>query len=120
MLGRHSFLSGGIYKSKLSDFVFYNLNTAKLNVACIAEQNVTRDTTLYRGAKDKLNNKLRYEIRASMRRCVVFSYRRFGTTYPISTDRYQHVGMELPLDADPCLWVRKDGLKRRYGIITRR
>jgi hypothetical protein len=41
MLERHSFLAGSIYKSKLNDFVFYNLEPVKLNVTCIAEQNVT-------------------------------------------------------------------------------
>jgi hypothetical protein len=60
MLGRHSVLAGSIYKSKLNDFVFYNLKPVKLTVACIAEQNVTQDRTLYKGTKDKLNNKLRY------------------------------------------------------------
>ena len=44
--GRFSLLAGSIYKSKLNDFVFYNLKPVKLHVACIAEQNVTQDRTL--------------------------------------------------------------------------
>jgi len=53
------FLARNIYKSKLNYFVFYNLKPVKLHVACIAEQNVTRDRTLDKGTKDKVNNKLR-------------------------------------------------------------
>jgi hypothetical protein len=60
MLGRHSFLAGSIYKSKLNDFVFYNLKPVKLNVSRIAEQNVMQGRTLYKGTKDMFNNKLRY------------------------------------------------------------
>ena len=60
MLGRYSLLAGRIYKSKLNDFVFYNLKPMKLHVACIAEQNVTQDRTLDKGTKDKLKDKLRY------------------------------------------------------------
>jgi len=60
MLGRYSLLAGRIYKSKLNDFVFYNLKPVKLHVACIAEQNVTQDRTLDKGTKDKLKDKLRY------------------------------------------------------------
>jgi hypothetical protein len=59
-IGRYSLLAGSIYKSKLNDFVFYNLIPVKLHVACIAEQNVIQDRTLDKGTKDKFNNKLRY------------------------------------------------------------
>jgi hypothetical protein len=51
---------GSIYKSKLNDFVFYNLKLVKLHVACITEQNVTQHRTLDKGTKDKFNNELRY------------------------------------------------------------
>ena len=60
MLGRYSLLAGSIYKSKLNDFVFYNLKPTKQHVACIAEQNVTQDRTLDKGTKDMFNNKLGY------------------------------------------------------------
>ena len=60
MLGRYSVLAGSIYKSKLNDFVFYNLTPVKLHVACIAEENVTQDRTLDKGSTDGLNNELRY------------------------------------------------------------
>jgi len=60
MLGIHSLRAGSIYKSKLNDFVFYNLKPVKLHVACITEQNVTQDETLDKGTKDKFNSKLRY------------------------------------------------------------
>jgi hypothetical protein len=43
MIGRYTLLGGSIYKSKLNDFVFYNLKPAKIHVACNAEQNVTQD-----------------------------------------------------------------------------
>ena len=60
MLGRYSALAGSIYKSKLNDFVFYNLKPVYLHVACIAEQNVTQDRALDEGTKDNFSNKLRY------------------------------------------------------------
>jgi len=60
MFRRCSLLARSIFKSKLNYFVFYNLKPVKLHVACIAEQNVTRDRTLDKGTKDKVNNKLRY------------------------------------------------------------
>ena len=60
MFGIHSLRAGSIYKSKLNDFVFYNLKPVKLHVACIAEQKVTQDETLDKGTKDKFNNKLWY------------------------------------------------------------
>ena len=60
MLGRYSLFAGSVYKSKLNDFVFYNLKPVELHVACIAEQNVTQDRALDKGTKDKFNNKLRY------------------------------------------------------------
>jgi len=59
-IGRYSLLAGSFYKSKLNDFVFYNLKPVKLHVACIAVQNVKQDRTLDKGTKDKFNNKLRY------------------------------------------------------------
>jgi len=37
VVGRYSLLAGSIYKSKLNDFVFYNLKPVKLHVACIAD-----------------------------------------------------------------------------------
>jgi len=60
MLGRYSLLALSIYKSKLNDFVFYNLKPVKIHVACITEQNVTKVITLDKDPKDKFNNKLRY------------------------------------------------------------
>ena len=60
MLGRYSALAGSIYKSKLNDFVFYNLKPVYLHVTCIAERNVTQDRAMDRGTKDKFNNKRRY------------------------------------------------------------
>jgi len=60
MLGRYSLLAGSIYKSKLNDFVFYNLKPTKHHVACIAEQNVTQDRTLDKRTKDMFNNNLGY------------------------------------------------------------
>jgi hypothetical protein len=53
-------LAGSIYKSKLDDFVFYNLKPVKLHVACIAEKNVLQDRTLDIGTRDKFKNKPRY------------------------------------------------------------
>ena len=38
MLGIHSLRAGSIYKSKLNDFVFYNLKPVKLHVACITDR----------------------------------------------------------------------------------
>jgi len=60
MLGRYSVFAGSIYESKPTDFVFYNLKPVKLQVACIAEQNVTQDGTLDKGTTDKFIKKLRY------------------------------------------------------------
>jgi hypothetical protein len=59
MLGRYSLLAGSIYKSKLNDFVFYNLKDMKFHVASITEQNVRKDRTMDKGTKDKFNSKLR-------------------------------------------------------------
>jgi len=63
MLRRYSLLAVSTYKCKVNEFVFYNLRPVKFHVACIAEQNVTRDGTLDKGTKDKVNNKLRYWIK---------------------------------------------------------
>ena len=60
MLGRYSVLARSIYKSNLNDLVFCNLKPVKLHVACIAEQNISRNRTLDKGTKDTVNNKLRY------------------------------------------------------------
>jgi hypothetical protein len=60
MLGRYYLLAGSIYKSKLNNFVFYNLKHLKLPVAGIAEQKVMQDRELDKGTRDKFNNKLRY------------------------------------------------------------
>jgi hypothetical protein len=49
MLGRHYFLPGCIYKSNLNEDVFCNLKPVNIYVACITEQNVTQDRTLYKG-----------------------------------------------------------------------
>ena len=38
MLAIHSLRAGSIYKSKLNDFVFYNLKPVKLHVACITDR----------------------------------------------------------------------------------
>jgi hypothetical protein len=61
VLGRYCLPAGSIYKAKLNDFVFCNLNPVKLHVAYIAEQNVTQDGTWDRGTKDKFNIKPRYQ-----------------------------------------------------------
>ena len=50
-------LAGSIYKSKLDNFVFYNLKPVKLHVACIAEKNVMQNRTLDKGTRDKFNSK---------------------------------------------------------------
>jgi hypothetical protein len=63
MLRRYSLLAGSIYKSKLNEFVFYNLKPVKLHVACITEQNLTQDRTFDKGTKDKFNKKLRYQTK---------------------------------------------------------
>lgn len=55
MLGRYSVIAGNIYKAKLNEFVFYNLKPVKLQVAYIAEKNVSEDRTW-----DKFVNKARY------------------------------------------------------------
>jgi hypothetical protein len=60
LLERYSSLAEIIYKSKLHDFMFYNLKPVKHYMACIAEQNVTQDRPLDKRIKDNFNNKLRY------------------------------------------------------------
>jgi hypothetical protein len=55
VLGRYSVIAGNIYKAKLNEFVFYNLKPVKLQVAYIAEKNVSEDRTW-----DKFVNKARY------------------------------------------------------------
>ena len=55
IIGRYSLLGGSTCKSKLNDFVFYNLKPVKIDVACIEEQNVTQDRTFDKRTKDKFN-----------------------------------------------------------------